>query len=51
MTKDQQYNRDERIGMMIADNGLSEIDAQKYCDCFPDVYGIRDIEEKQDNLI
>ena len=50
MTPDQKYNREERIGIMVFEGKMTEEFAQAYCDRFPDVYGIREVTERQDDL-
>lgn len=50
MTPEQAESRFERVAIMMFDGKLSEEDAEKYCDCSPDQYGIRDFSEKQGGL-
>lgn len=47
MTPEQAEAREERIAIMTVE-GMSEDDAQKYCDSDPAQYGIRDYSEKQE---
>lgn len=39
MTPDQQYNRNERMGMMVDDGDMTETEAHEYCNNLPDTYG------------
>ncbi len=49
MTPDQAENRFERVAIMMVE-GMSEEDAERYCDTRPDLYGIRDYTEKQEGM-
>lgn len=50
MTTDQAEARDERVAIMTVE-GMSEDDAQAYCDSRPWLYGARERNEKQLDLI
>ena len=51
MTQEQRVARAEREGILIYDAGCSEGEARYYCNCFPDEYGVVDIEEVQGVLL
>lgn len=51
MTAEQRANRAERVAIMTAGGEVSEEEAQRYCDRYPDVYGIREREESQLSLL
>lgn len=50
MTAAQAELREERIAIMLAESVPRE-EAEAYCDGVPSLYGIRDREEKQGELI
>ena len=50
MTEAQRIAREERVAIMIHDGGCHENYAQKYCDKWPDVYGIRPVVATQEGL-
>lgn len=51
MTESQQVTREERVAIMMVCGNVSEYEAQCYCDRHPDLYGLREIEEVQQQLI
>lgn len=50
MTEDQKYLREERIAIMTVE-GVSQKEAEKYCDDNPHIFGYRDQEETQGKLL
>lgn len=44
MTREQTIARQERIAIMI-ESGISEEEADKYCDTVPEMYGTREWEQ------
>lgn len=47
MMPDQVVAREERVAIMTFCGGVDEVEAQRYCDGWPQVYGIRDGVEEQ----
>jgi hypothetical protein len=39
------------MGIMVFDGHMTEEEAQAYCDSRPEIYGIRDRKEQQQELI
>ena len=50
MTPDEAESREERVAIMTAE-GMPEEEAQAYCDTKPWLHGVREQEEKQQQLI
>lgn len=51
MSEDEAANREERVAIMVVDGGISEAEAQAYCDTRPELYGIREVVEIQGVLL
>ena len=43
-------NREERVAIMVIDGGCVLAEAEAYCDRYPHLYGIRDVEIQQEVL-
>ena len=50
MTPEEAENREERVAIMTAE-GMSEEEAQAYCDTRPWLHGVRDQTHSQPDLI
>lgn len=50
MSESQILDRDERVAIMVTMGGVTEEEAHRFCDSRPDMYGIREVTERQNDL-